>query len=572
MEAAEEGALDAQSLISLSLRKIHSSRAQRGGLKLHKNLLVSYVLRNARQLYFSQRYAEFYRRQQQQQQQQQHPPHLYPDGMGIGGHGGGPHWSLFAFPPGPTSPGPAQAEEAMPFQRCCVLGGPSSCTPGAPVLEASRLQATASDPGQKELLHSQVSPLSSLPSASEEALHFQRCCALNRVGDVLGGHSSCTPCAPVLEASRMQTTASDPGQKELLGGQVSPLSNVASEAEEALHFQRCCALSRVGDVLGGPSSCTPSTPVLEASRLQMTASDPGQKELLGGQVSALSAVASETEEALHFQRCCALGRVGDVLGGPSSCTPSTPVLEASRLQMTASDPGQKELLGGQVSPLCSVASGGFDPRMGAPPGAGLYAGFAAAFGATPGTGNGGNNNGSGLSPLCSTRTTVLDLDTHVVTTVDNGFVHPQDCACGSSSFGACLPLPSPVFPGAKRKYDEEDPRMGSPAPAPAPAPLLPAPHPKRARLDDDAPLSPPNSSPEPPSSHISNLISIFGAGFTGLASRPSSPPCPPTPPLPPPPPPPSPAIDAEQQTLNGQLCSKQALASLGAWTRAIVAF
>ena len=70
-----ECALDAQSLISISLRKIHSSRTQRGGIKLHKNLLVSYVLRNARQLYLSERYAELYRRQQQQQQQQQQPPH-----------------------------------------------------------------------------------------------------------------------------------------------------------------------------------------------------------------------------------------------------------------------------------------------------------------------------------------------------------------------------------------------------------------------------------------------------------------------------------------------------------------
>uniref|UniRef100_A0A8C8YM43 Immediate early response gene 5-like protein n=1 Tax=Prolemur simus TaxID=1328070 RepID=A0A8C8YM43_PROSS len=57
-----ECALDAQSLISISLRKIHSSRTQRGGIKLHKNLLVSYVLRNARQLYLSERYAELYRR------------------------------------------------------------------------------------------------------------------------------------------------------------------------------------------------------------------------------------------------------------------------------------------------------------------------------------------------------------------------------------------------------------------------------------------------------------------------------------------------------------------------------
>lgn len=74
-----ECALDAQSLISISLRKIHSSRTQRGGIKLHKNLLVSYVLRNARQLYLSERYAELYRRQQQQQQQQQ-PQQKHEDG------------------------------------------------------------------------------------------------------------------------------------------------------------------------------------------------------------------------------------------------------------------------------------------------------------------------------------------------------------------------------------------------------------------------------------------------------------------------------------------------------------
>ncbi|KAJ1133826.1 hypothetical protein NDU88_000300 [Pleurodeles waltl] len=59
--AMEGSVVDAQSLISLSLRKIHSSRSQRGGIKLHKNLLVSYVLRNARQLYLAQRYAQLRR-------------------------------------------------------------------------------------------------------------------------------------------------------------------------------------------------------------------------------------------------------------------------------------------------------------------------------------------------------------------------------------------------------------------------------------------------------------------------------------------------------------------------------
>ncbi|KAF1377174.1 hypothetical protein PFLUV_G00197860 [Perca fluviatilis] len=59
-----ECAADAQSLISISLMKIHNSRTQRGGIKLHKNLLVSYVLRNARQVYVKEKYAEIYRMQQ----------------------------------------------------------------------------------------------------------------------------------------------------------------------------------------------------------------------------------------------------------------------------------------------------------------------------------------------------------------------------------------------------------------------------------------------------------------------------------------------------------------------------
>nr|XP_019961889.1 PREDICTED: immediate early response gene 5-like protein [Paralichthys olivaceus] len=59
-----ERAADAQSLISMSLLKIQNSRTQRGGIKLHRNLLVSYVLRNARQLYIKEKYAELYRMQQ----------------------------------------------------------------------------------------------------------------------------------------------------------------------------------------------------------------------------------------------------------------------------------------------------------------------------------------------------------------------------------------------------------------------------------------------------------------------------------------------------------------------------
>ncbi|MEQ2197367.1 Immediate early response protein 5-like protein [Xenoophorus captivus] len=130
------------------------------------------------------------------------------------------------------------------------------------------------------------------------------------------------------------------------------------------------------------------------------------------------------------------------------------------------------------------------------------------------------------------KTTVLDLDTHVVTTVENGFLH-QDCCCAA-------PQCAPGAPGAaarKRKVDfgccaldsEElsDFTVGR----------------KRLKRED---CSNPDCNPDyTDTSNISNLISIFGSGFSGLLSR---------------------QADLEQ------VCSKQALASLGAWTRAIVAF
>uniref|UniRef100_UPI00398F357A immediate early response gene 5-like protein n=1 Tax=Pristiophorus japonicus TaxID=55135 RepID=UPI00398F357A len=136
-----------------------------------------------------------------------------------------------------------------------------------------------------------------------------------------------------------------------------------------------------------------------------------------------------------------------------------------------------------------------------------------------------------------TKTTVLDLDTHTVTTVDNGFL--QDCACGCANNVAAA--------GArKRKAAEQEPEPSGQYTGEAEdfSPL------KRVRLDELPGLD----CTDP--SNISNLISIFGSGFSGLVSR----------------------ADSEQQLLqaevkqNQQLCSKQALASLGAWTRAIVAF
>ncbi|XP_051867096.1 immediate early response gene 5 protein [Pristis pectinata] len=46
--------VEAHRIMTISLGKIYSSRVQRGGIKLHKNLLVSLVLRSARQVYLSE--------------------------------------------------------------------------------------------------------------------------------------------------------------------------------------------------------------------------------------------------------------------------------------------------------------------------------------------------------------------------------------------------------------------------------------------------------------------------------------------------------------------------------------
>uniref|UniRef100_A0A672GA54 Immediate early response 5 like n=1 Tax=Salarias fasciatus TaxID=181472 RepID=A0A672GA54_SALFA len=144
------------------------------------------------------------------------------------------------------------------------------------------------------------------------------------------------------------------------------------------------------------------------------------------------------------------------------------------------------------------------------------------------------------APHCN-KTTVLDLDTHVVTTVENGFLH-QDCCCHALPCGQGSPG-SPGSPGCppaaaakKRKVE-----FGCCAPDAEDAPDFSAAR-KRAKREDCCAFSHPDYTD---TSNISNLISIFGSGFSGLLSR---------------------QADLEQ------ICSKQALASLGAWTRAIVAF
>lgn len=131
------------------------------------------------------------------------------------------------------------------------------------------------------------------------------------------------------------------------------------------------------------------------------------------------------------------------------------------------------------------------------------------------------------STHCS-KTTVLDLDTHVVTTVENGYLH-QDCCCDALQCGQ----------GAESTTKKRKVEFGSCISDVEDVLDFTASH-KRAKHEDCSYSNLDTGAP-----NISNLISIFGSGFSGLLSR---------------------------QTDLEQTCSKQTLASLGAWTRAIVAF
>ncbi|XP_026154142.1 immediate early response gene 5-like protein [Mastacembelus armatus] len=287
-----ECSVDAQSLISISLMKIHNSRTQRGGIKLHKNLLVSYVLRNARQVYIKEKYAEIYRMQ--------------------------------------------QYEEVM-----------TVCNE---IQELNPLDLDAED-------------------ADDEEPERAACC----------------------------------GEE-------------ASLCESACH--RGAAHVRTGSALLG--CCT-----LEE----------GSKE----------------PELSDYRSCC---------------------MEASPVSHFDQFPA--------------------------------------------------NN-----IRHCN-KTTVLDLDTHVVTTVENGYLH-QDCCCDALQCGQ-----GAQSPAKKRKVE-----FGCASDVEEVSDFITAR--KRAKHEDCSYSNPDLTD----ISNISNLISIFGSGFSGLLSR---------------------QADLEQ------ICSKQALASLGAWTRAIVAF
>jgi hypothetical protein len=75
--------MESQRLISVSLGKIAQSRCQRGGINLHKNLLVATVLHKARTAYIMESYNNQYLHQQKLQQGILYNSHQQPSSHGV---------------------------------------------------------------------------------------------------------------------------------------------------------------------------------------------------------------------------------------------------------------------------------------------------------------------------------------------------------------------------------------------------------------------------------------------------------------------------------------------------------
>ncbi|KAG8517132.1 Immediate early response gene 5 protein [Galemys pyrenaicus] len=162
--------LEAHRIVSISLGKIYNSRVQRGGIKLHKNLLVSLVLRSARQVYLSDPC-----------------PGLY-----LGGPAGSP---VAAAPPQPGEPeaGPpagwgeppppaarAAWPETEPRPECSVV-------PDAP--RASDAETAAATTGAGDILHGGEAEVA---EAAWRRVEATREAAAGGVGPPAGG-SDVTP-------------------------------------------------------------------------------------------------------------------------------------------------------------------------------------------------------------------------------------------------------------------------------------------------------------------------------------------------------------------------------------------
>lgn len=139
-------AFEAHRIVSISLAKIYNSRVQRGGLKLHKNLLVSLVLRSARQVYLGDLGPL---------PEEPQPPQSF----GIEG-------TSQSSVPLPAEYGPPPSDFDWRSEQCPAIQNEWSLQCGGPVLEneIQELELCANEPVDEVCVTTEEEPLMSPPT------------------------------------------------------------------------------------------------------------------------------------------------------------------------------------------------------------------------------------------------------------------------------------------------------------------------------------------------------------------------------------------------------------------------
>ncbi|KAG8132839.1 hypothetical protein E2320_010675 [Naja naja] len=186
--------LEAHRIVSISLGKMYSARGQRGGVKLHKNLLVSLVLRSARQVYLSE---------------------------------------LDCSLSTPLAAAPSPAAAALnPLRDCGEEGGRpplpfSSPPPPRAFLPSARAMLPPSDPRTAPWCRK-------LPSSDWEVPRLPRCCCGDGSSFVSEAGKRPAEAPPALYCSRKRIAAVHPdgGTEAETSPGSSPLKKVRREEEE----------------------------------------------------------------------------------------------------------------------------------------------------------------------------------------------------------------------------------------------------------------------------------------------------------------------------------------------------
>ncbi|XP_043556114.1 immediate early response gene 5 protein-like [Chiloscyllium plagiosum] len=191
--------VEAHRIMTISLGKIYSSRVQRGGIKLHKNLLVSLVLRSAREVYLSEQ-EELYLQQQQPPPGELQPPQSWAARRRL-------------------------CDSAAQGQPAWAGGSSGEAEPRLPAwTDGERAGGRVHGPGWADSPQSE--PAEGRPTAdSNNSNHHHRECPSRTVGEPAPG----CPCA-------RKRRSAEPGAAE----PASPLKRARTEREPAVPRRAAC--------------------------------------------------------------------------------------------------------------------------------------------------------------------------------------------------------------------------------------------------------------------------------------------------------------------------------------------